>query len=113
MMNAFSDPPGEAQPVSKPAPVLVMPSPEPPPPSHVWMHRIWLVVFVLFCLEVGIILIVGPWTRAWTESSLTSSYPAVHEFLMNGFVRGAISGLGVVDFWIGISRAVNYRERVP
>jgi hypothetical protein len=31
---------------------------------------------------------------------------------MNGFVRGAISGLGVVDFWIGIARAVTYRERV-
>jgi len=113
MTTPFSDLPGEAQPVSKPGPVLVMPPPERPSRSQLWMHRIWLVVFVLFCLEVGIILIIGPWTRAWTENSLSSSYPAIHEFLMNGFVRGAISGLGVVDFWIGIARAVNYRERVP
>jgi hypothetical protein len=111
-MNAFSDLPGEARPAMNPGPVLVMPPPERPSRSHLWMQRIWLVVFVLFCLEVGIILIVGPWTRAWTENSLTGSYPAVHEFLMNGFVRGAISGLGVVDFWIGIARAVSYRERV-
>jgi len=109
-MNAFSDLPGDAQPASQPGPVLVMPPPQGPSRSQLWMHRVWLVVFVLFCLEVGIILIVGPWTRAWTESSLTSSYPAIHEFMMNGFVRGAISGLGIVDFWIGIARAVTYRE---
>lgn len=111
-MNAFSDLPGESQPASKPGTVLVMPPPERPSRSYVWMHRIWLAVFVLFCLEVGIILIVGPWTSAWTGNSLTRDFPALHEFLMNGFVRGAISGLGVVDFWIGISRAVGYRERV-
>lgn len=111
-MNAFSDMPGEAPQTAQPGPVLVMPPPERPSPSYVWMRRIWLAVFVLFCLEVGIILIVGPWTRAWTENSLSSSYPALHEFLMNGFVRGAISGLGVVDFWIGISRAMGYREKV-
>jgi hypothetical protein len=111
-MNAFSDIPGEAQPATKPGPVLVMPTPEEPPRSHVWISRIWLVVFVLVCLELGIILMVGPWTRAWTENSLSSSYPAFHEFLMNGFVRGAVTGLGLVDFWIGIARAVSYREKV-
>ena len=112
-MNAFSDLPGEAAPASDPAPVLVMPTPEQPPSrSHVWMSRLWLVVFVLVCLELGIILIVGPWTRAWTENSLSSSYPALHQFLMNGFVRGAVAGLGLVDFWIGIARAVSYREKV-
>ena len=109
-MNPFSDPPGEAAPTAKPGTVLVMPPPERPTRSQLWMRRIWLVVFVLFCLEVGIILIVGPWTRAWTENSLSISYPALHEFLMNGFVRGAVSGLGLVDFWIGIARAVRYRE---
>lgn len=110
-MNAFSDLPGETREVPKAAPVLMMPPPK-PTGSQTWMHRIWLVVFVLFCLEVGIVLMVGPWTRAWTENSLSASFPAIHEFLMNGFVRGAISGLGLVDFWIGISRAISYRETV-
>jgi hypothetical protein len=108
-MSAFSDLPGEAQHPTEPASVLVMPPPK-PTRGQVWMHRIWLVVFVLLCLELGTILIVGPWTRAWTENSLSTAFPAVHEFLMNNFVRGAITGLGVIDFWIGISRAVSYRE---
>jgi hypothetical protein len=88
-----------------------------PPPkttrSQLWMHRIWLVVFVLFCLEVGVVLIVGPWTRAWTDNSLVADFPVVREFLMNSFVRGIVSGLGVVDLWIGISRVASYRESAP
>jgi hypothetical protein len=111
-MSAFSDLPGEDHEMPKAGPVLVMPPPAERPRSHVWMRRLWLVVFVLFCLELGIILVVGPWTRAWIDNSLTISYPGIHEFLMNGFVRGVISGLGIVDFWIGISRALSYRENV-
>src|SRR4051794_10585947 len=110
-MNAFSDLPDQAPDAPRSAPVLVMPAPK-PTRSQVWMHRIWLVVFVLFCLELGIVLMVGPWTSAWTDNSLSSAFPAIHSFLMNGFVRGAISGLGLVDFWIGISRAISYRETV-
>ena len=110
-MNAFSDLPGEVHDPPKTSSVLVMPPPK-PSRSQIWMQRIWLVVFVLFCLEVGIVLMVGPWTRAWTDNSLTTSFPALHDFLMNDFVKGAITGLGLVDFWIGISRALSYRETV-
>ena len=113
-MNAFSDLPDKSTDAPKPAPVLVMPPPSVSKASRaqLWVQRFWLVVFVLFSLEVGVILVVGPWTRAWTENSLSSSYPALHQFLMNEFVRGAVTGLGVVDFWIGIARAVSYRESV-
>ena len=110
-MNAFSDLPGEVHDPPQAGPVLVMPPPK-PTRSQVWMHRVWLVVFVLFCLEVGIVLMVGPWTRAWTDNSLAASFPRIHEFLTNSFVRGAVSGLGLVDFWIGIGRAISYRETV-
>ncbi len=109
-MSAFSDLPEHAREAPK-APVLVMPPPK-PTRSQVWMYRVWVVVFVLFCLEVGIVLMVGPWTHAWTENSLSASFPAIQEFLMNDFVRGAVSGLGLIDFWIGISRAISYRETV-
>jgi hypothetical protein len=108
-MSAFSDLPEDAPQAPQAAPVLVMPPPK-PSGSQIWMHRIWLVVFVLFCLELGTILMVGPWTSAWTKNSLSSSFPALHAFLMNNFVRGVVSGLGVVDLWIGISRAISYRE---
>jgi hypothetical protein len=31
----------------------------------------------------------------------------------NGAVRGFISGLGLLDIWIGVSEAVNYRDHRP
>ena len=29
---------------------------------------------------------------------------------MHGFVRGVVSGLGLVDIWMGVVEAVTYRE---
>ena len=91
-------------------PVLVMPPVKKPNRSHRWLQRVWLVVFVLFCLEVGIILTVLPWTKLWTDNSLLLSYPALRDFLMLGFVRGVVSGLGLVDIWMGVAEAVTYHE---
>jgi hypothetical protein len=71
-----------------------------------------LIVFVLFCLEIGIILVVLPWTRVWTENSLLLRFPQIQEFLAYDFVRGLISGLGLVDIWMGVAEAVRYRESV-
>jgi len=109
-MNAFADnPPGGTQPENN-GPVLVMPPPEKPNRRRLWVKRLWLIVFVLFCLEVGIILTVLPWTRIWTENSLLLGHPQLREFLMRNFVRGLVSGLGLVDIWLGIAEAVRYRE---
>lgn len=91
-------------------PVLVMPPVQEPRRPHRWLQRLWLVVFVLFCLEVGIILTVLPWTRLWTDNSLLIGFPALKEFLNYNFVRGLVSGLGLVDIWMGVVEAVTYRE---
>ncbi|SRR5271157_499199 len=91
-------------------PVLVMPPPQKQKPSHLWVKRLWLVTVVLVCLEVGIILIVLPWSRLWTENSLLLGHPQLAEFLQQNFVRGLVSGLGLVDVWMGIAEAVRYRE---
>ena len=109
-MSSFSDSPGVDNETPPTGPVLVMPPARPPKRPHRWLQRLWLVVFVLFCLEVGIILTVLPWTRLWTDNSLLASYPALQDFLMHGFVRGVVSGLGLIDIWMGVAEAVTYRE---
>ncbi len=110
IMSSFvGDPQNGARPEHE-GPVLVMPSPQKPKRRHVWLRRFWLVVFVLFCLEVGIILTVVPWTRVWAENSLLLGHPRLHDWLQQNFVRGLISGLGLVDIWMGIAEAVRYRE---
>jgi hypothetical protein len=78
--------------------------------SAVWLHRISLVIFVMFCIELGLLLTALPWTRVWTDNSLLAMHPAVGSFLRDNFVRGIISGLGLIDVWIGIWEAVHYRD---
>jgi len=51
-----------------------------------------------------------PWTRGWTENSLLAAYPEVRFFLQKYFVRGLISGLGVLAIGFGIVEAVRYKE---
>lgn len=77
----------------------------------VWMQRTFLVIFVVLCIEFGLVLIVVPWTPAWTSNSLLGNMPRLRTLLDENFVRGAISGLGLMNIWLAISEAVHYRDR--
>jgi hypothetical protein len=79
-------------------------------PMTVWAHRLSMVILVLFCIELGMLLTILPWTSVWTENSLLTSYPSLRAALRNEFARGAISGLGLVDIWIGIWEAIRYSD---
>ena len=109
-MSAFADDPRAGGRPDNGGPILVMPPPQQPKRPNLWVRRLWLIVFVLFCLEVGIMLTVLPWTRIWTENSLLMGHLRLREFMMNNFVRGLVSGLGLVDIWMAIAEAVRYRE---
>jgi len=86
-------------------------APAPPPTAvPVWLLRVWLVIRVAFFIELGMVLVVLPWTRGWTENSLLLGYPGVRFFLQNYFVRGLVSGLGFIDIGFGIWEAVRYKE---
>jgi len=50
------------------------------------------------------------WTRVWDHNAFLQARPMLAAMLHNGAVRGIISGLGLLDIWIGISEAVNYRD---
>lgn len=51
---------------------------------------------------VGLVLLVVPWTTLWDSNQLLQPYPAVKQVLMNGFARGAVSGLGLVNLVLGL-----------
>ena len=56
------------------------------------------------------LLFVLPWTPVWTNNSLLAGHAQLRAFLHSYFTRGAITGIGLVDIWIGIWSAVQYRE---
>ena len=78
--------------------------------TTIWLHRLSLVIFVIFCIELGLLLAVLPWTRIWTGNSLIAAHPGWRALVQDNFVRGIITGLGLVDVWIGIGEAVHYRD---
>jgi len=80
------------------------------PATPLWLMRLWVVIRVAFFIELGMVLVVLPWTRGWTENSLLAAYPEVRFFLQRYFVRGLISGLGFIDIGFGIWEAVRYKE---
>jgi hypothetical protein len=79
--------------------------------APVWLQRLSLCVLVLFCVYLGVLVLVLPWsTRIWDHNQLINSRPWLASILHNGAVRGLISGLGLLDIWIGVSEAVHYRD---
>ena len=110
-MSAFDQGPQNDDLSQAHGPVLVVPPQQPKPSKwELWRRRIFLIIFVLFCLEIGIILTVAPWTSFWLNNSLILSYPQVREVLAHPFVRGLISGLGIADIWLAVAEVVHYNE---
>jgi hypothetical protein len=78
--------------------------------GEVWMRRLSLAMFVVVCVWVGLILVVLPWTHAWTDNGLLLRNLGLRSFASLNFVRGVVSGLGLINVWMGIWEAVHYRE---
>jgi hypothetical protein len=77
---------------------------------ELWLHRATVLMFGLVCAVVGVLLVVLPWRPEWTDNHLLMAYPGLRTFVSNGFVRGIVSGLGILDIWIGFSEALHYHE---
>lgn len=73
-------------------------------------HPVFTIAFVVLALYLGVVVVTLPWRDAWLENSLLDSFPALHTIFANNFVRGLVSGLGVLDIWAAVSEAVSYRR---
>jgi hypothetical protein len=58
--------------------------------------------FALYCLEAGVFFMIVPWTRVWTINPFLHDNLSVALWADNPFIRGFVSGLGVVHLIIGI-----------
>jgi hypothetical protein len=70
-----------------------------------WLRTLERVIFVLICLQLGLMLVVLPWKSVWSTNVFLADFPALRPILENYFVRGLVTGLGVVDLWLGIAEA--------
>jgi hypothetical protein len=77
---------------------------------RLWLRRVGVLLFVFFCATLGVMLMILPWRPEWSENPLLLAYPAIREVASTGFVRGLVTGLGLLNVWIGFWEAVQYRE---
>ena len=82
-------------------------TPAPVAASPGWFSKFSSVVFVIFCFEIGLFLLIYPWLDAWTDNTI--SLLGRGEYLLpwqrmwnNPYFRGAISGAGVLNLWIAL-----------
>ena len=60
-------------------------------------------VYIAFFLEVGLLLIVLPWSGFWERNYFAAAWPPLQAVLTNNFVRGAVTGLGLVNLVAGFA----------
>ena len=78
---------------------------------HRWLNHLAVMLFAAFCVGLGAVLVLLPWTLQWTDNPLLWTHPGLRSFLGYGFVRGVCSGLGLLDLWIGIREVSRYFEK--
>ena len=77
--------------------------PRVPEPEGAKIDRLGKVLVVVYLLEVGLVLIVMPWTQFWDRNYFVESLPALEPTLRSPAIRGGVSGFGIVSIWVALS----------
>ena len=64
-----------------------------------------LLLAALF-VEVGFVLVVVPWSVLWDRNYFIDVVPQLQELLTSNYLRGAVSGLGVLNIGAGVAELV-------
>jgi|SRR5437667_11461989 len=86
--------------------------------------RLSVVFYIILCFEIGFILTVLPWVpHGWLGLSdwgnnyflLLAAHRAgygVQRFVSSGWVRGAVSGIGILNLAMGLWELIHFRKTV-
>ena len=66
------------------------------------LNRLLRVVLLMAWLEIGLTLILVPWSDIWEANYFLYQYPGLGIFVKNPFLRGAISGLGLINVLLSV-----------
>lgn len=73
-----------------------------PTDSEPDIHFVTRLLVAAYLVEAGIILIVGPWTPPWDRNYFAQLLPWLGELMASEFVRGAVSGVGLITIIAGL-----------
>jgi hypothetical protein len=72
------------------------------------MNRLLRILLLLVWLELGLMLILVPWSEFWQANYFMIQFPALDVFLRSAYLRGAVSGLGVMNVFLALE---SFRHR--
>jgi len=61
------------------------------------MNRIVRILLGLICLEAGVLLVFLPWSPYWDQNFFLQHFPDLASIFLSPFLRGAVTGLGLLD----------------
>lgn len=87
------------------------------------VSKLTVIFFIVLCLLAGGVLVIFPWTNIgrvgdWGNNQLLLyltrilNFPALQEFVASGWVKGAVSGLGILNLIIGFWEIANFKQSV-
>jgi hypothetical protein len=82
--------------------------------------KLTVVFFILICFEIGILLVILPWLSypSWTENYLLIAAvdklqrPWIATVVKSGYLRGAVTGLGLLNILLGVREIINFKRTV-
>jgi hypothetical protein len=65
-------------------------------------------VYAACFFEVGLLLVALPWTQFWDRNYLFDALPVLGSLTHSPYLRGAVSGLGVLNVGLGIAEVTSF-----
>lgn len=76
------------------------------------MNRVLRVLVVLILFELGVFLIVLPWSTIWEQNFFMQHNPELIHVVLHPATRGIVSGLGFLDIMVAIGMLRRARPAV-
>ncbi len=74
------------------------------------MARVESIVRIVVHLYLGLLVLVLPWLAFWTQNNLFTYDPVLLTLASSGFVRGAVSGLGLLTIALAVLDAIHQHK---
>jgi hypothetical protein len=95
-------------------PVPSEPAPPQPPPAQTadpgrrrWYQYLGPAIFALFCIELGVLLVLVPWIEIYERNVYQFIPLSWQPFLLSHHFRGALSALGFLNFLIALNELID------
>ncbi|MDX6613716.1 MAG: hypothetical protein QOD75_2902 [Blastocatellia bacterium] len=87
--------------------------------------RLSVIFYIILCFEIGLLLACLPWIPQglfglsdWSNNyflvlaTRKSGFYGLQSFVASGWVRGAVSGVGILNIGMAVWETIHFRDRV-